>query len=41
MPFINKYNWEKINYLSKNNPTIALNIMYTKKKNMSSLYFKL
>ena len=40
-PFINKYNWEGINYPSKiddwktfekNNPTIALNICYTKEK---------
>ena len=39
--FINKYNWEGINYQSKlddwkrfqkNNPTITLNILYTKKK---------
>ena len=38
-PFINKYNWEKINYPSqidnwktfeKNNPTIAPNTFYTK-----------
>ena len=37
--FINKYNWEGINYPSKiddwktfekNNPTIAFNILYTK-----------
>ena len=48
-PFINKYNWEGINYPSKindwkrfkkNNPTIALNILYTKEKNMPSLYLK-
>ena len=41
-PFINKYNWEGINYPSKiddwktfekNNPTIAFNIFYTKGKN--------
>ena len=40
-PFINKYNWEGINYPSKiddwkkfekNNPTIALNILYIKEK---------
>ena len=40
-PFINKYNWEGINYPSKidysntfkkTNPTIALNILYTKNK---------
>ena len=45
--FINKYNWEK-NYpskiddwkkIGKNNPKIALNILYTKDlKNTSSLY---
>ena len=38
-PFMNKYSWEKINYSSKidnqkkfkkNNPTIGLNILYTK-----------
>ena len=41
-PFINKYNWEGINYPSKiddwkkfeqNNPTIALNILYIKERN--------
>ena len=40
-PFINKYNWEKINYPSKiddwktfekNNPTIVFNIFHTKEK---------
>ena len=40
-PLINKYNWKGINYPSKlvdwnmfekNNPTIALNILYTKEK---------
>ena len=40
-PFINKYNWKGINYPSKtddwktfekNNPTIALNTLYIKKK---------
>ena len=40
-PFINKYNWEGINYPSKiddwktfekNNPIIALNILYIKEK---------
>ena len=40
-PFINKYNWKGINYLSKidvwktfekNNPTIALNDLYIKEK---------
>ena len=42
-PFINKYNWEGINYPSKiddwktfekNNQTIALNILYIKEKEM-------
>ena len=50
-PFINKYNWEGINHLSKtddwktfgkNNPTIALNILYTKeKKNVQHASLKL
>ena len=40
LPFINKYNWEEINYplkaddwkrFEKKNPTIALNILFTKK----------
>ena len=40
-PFINKYNWERINYPSKidnwkesekNNSTIALNVLYIKEK---------
>ena len=40
-PFINKYNWERLNYPSKiddwktfekYNPTIPLNILYIKKK---------
>ena len=44
--FINKYNWERINYSSKiddwktfgkNNPTIALNILYTKEKKYAKL----
>ena len=49
-PFINKHNWKKINYpskiddwkkLEKNNPTIALNILYTiEKRNTSTLNFK-
>ena len=49
-PCINEYNWEGINYPSKlddwktfekNNPTIALNILYTReKKDLSSIYFK-
>ena len=48
--FTNKYNWKGINDPSKlddlkkfgkNNPTIALNILYTiNKRNTSSLYFK-
>ena len=46
-PFINKYNWEGINYPSnmddwkmfeKNNPTIALNILYTKEKEICPVY---
>ena len=41
IPFINKYNWEGINYPSKiddlktfekNNLTVALNILYMKEK---------
>ena len=49
-PFINKYNWEEINYplekvdwkkFEKNNVTIALNVLYPKKeKNISFLCFK-
>ena len=40
-PFMNKFNWKGINYPSKiddqktfekNNPTIAINILYIKKK---------
>ena len=40
-PFINKYNWERINYpsekddwkkIEKNNVTIALNVLYAKKE---------
>ena len=47
IPFINKYNWEGINYPSKiddwktfekNNPTIALNILYNKEKEICSAY---
>ena len=39
-PFINKYNWEEINFptekddwkkIEKNNVTIALNVLYAKK----------
>ena len=47
--FVDKYNWEGINYpsgkddwkkIGKNNLTIALNISYVKKrKNISCLYF--
>ena len=43
-PFINKYNWEKLNYPSKIDDwkrlAIALNILYTKEKNFSNLYFE-
>ena len=47
IPFINKYNWEGINYPSKiddwktfekNNLTIALNILYNKEKEICSAY---
>ena len=39
-PFINKYKWKRINYqskvdwktLEKNNPTVALNTLYIKEK---------
>ena len=39
-PFINKYKWKRINYpskidwktLEKNNPTVPLNILYIKEK---------
>ena len=46
-PFINKYNWEGINYPSKiddwktfekNNPTIPLNILYTAEKETCPAY---
>ena len=46
-PFINKYNWEGINYPSKiddwkafekDNPTVALNILYTKEKEICPAY---
>ena len=47
-PFINKYNWKGINYPSKigdlektfekNNPTIALNILYIKEKGIYLAY---
>ena len=48
-PFINKYDWEGINYPKKlddwkrfwkNNPTIALNILYTKEKEIFHLIFQ-
>ena len=44
---MNKYNWNRINYPSKlddwktfekNNPTIALNILYTKEKEILRAY---
>ena len=45
-PFINKYNWKGINYSSKmddwktfeKNPTIVLNILYIKEKEIYSAY---
>ena len=46
-PFINKYNWKGINYpskiddwktLEKSNPTIALNILYVKEKEIYPAY---
>ena len=46
-PFINKYNWEGINYPSKlgdwksfekNNPTMAMNMLYTKEKEILPTY---
>ena len=46
-PFINKYNWKGINYPSKiddwksfgkNNPAIALNILYIKEKEICPAY---
>ena len=46
-PFINKYNWKGINYPSKqsdwktsekNNPTVALNILYTEEKEIFPAY---
>ena len=46
-PFINKYNWEGINFLSqkddwkkfeKNNVTIALNVLYAKKEKIYHAY---
>ena len=47
--FMSKYNWGTINYRSKlddwkrfqkNNPTIALNVLYTKKKKYFQLIFR-
>ena len=49
-PFLNKDNWEEMSYPSKiddwktfekNNPTIALNIMYTKEKKNFQLAFQI
>ena len=46
-PFVDNYNWEGINYPSekvdwekfdKNNPTIALNILYAKKEKLCPAY---
>ena len=46
-PFRNKFNWKRINYPSKiddwktftkNNPTIALNILYIKEKEICPAY---
>ena len=48
-PFINKYNWKKITFLSKkdvwekiekNNLTISLNVVFEKRKNISCLCLK-
>ena len=48
-PFINKYKWEGINFLSENhdwkrfqkkNVTIALNVLYAKKKYVSYVMFQ-
>ena len=45
MPFMNKCNWEGKNYplkiaslIRRNNPTIAVNILYTKEKDMLPAY---
>ena len=49
-PFVNKDNWEEMSYPSKiddwktfekNNPTIALNSMYTKEKKYFQLAFQI
>ena len=46
-PFINKYNWEEINFpsekddwknIEKNNVTIALNVLYAKKEKICPAY---
>ena len=46
-PFISKYNWKRIDYSSgrddwekfeENNPTIALNMLYIKKKKIYPTY---
>ena len=48
-PFINKYNWKGINYPSgkngwktfvKNNPAIALNVLYVYKMNIYPATFQ-
>ena len=48
-PFINKHKWQGINFpsekddwkkIDKNNVTIALNVLYAKKKYISCLCFK-
>ena len=48
-PFINEYNWERVNYPSekdgwkifqKNNLTIALNVFYTKKEKNILVMFR-
>ena len=47
-PFIDKYNWEEKNYpsekddlkeIDKNNPTIVLNVLCTKKIVKNKLFF--
>ena len=46
-PIINKYKWKEINYpskiddwktIEKNNPTVALNILYIKEKEICQAY---
>ena len=48
-PFINRYNWKERDFpskktdwkkIEKNSVTIALNVLYVKSKNISTLYFK-